>query len=174
MPLAWKLRLQSVVVSAWPKISHTTTYPHLLALAENLGCEYFKALNVGRNATYTSPQIVAEFLEVIDGLVLEDVLGDMRGSGAFSTMVDESTDVSMLKQLVLYGRAVVGGKLVTRFSKIVDIDDGKATTIVHAFTTYLESAELNISRLSSIDSDGVSVMMGRLGGVATLLDTRNR
>ena len=32
------------------EIAHTTTYPHLLTLAENLGCEYLKALNVGRNA----------------------------------------------------------------------------------------------------------------------------
>ena len=48
------------------EISHTTTYPHLLTLAESLGCEYFKALNVGHNAaTYTSPQIVSEFLEIL-------------------------------------------------------------------------------------------------------------
>ena len=97
----------------------------------------------------------------------------MRGSSAFSIMVDESTDVSMLKQLVLCGRAVVGGKLVTRFLKIVDINDGKARTIVDAITTYLESAELDISKLSSFGSDGASVMTGRLGGVATPLRTRN-
>ena len=49
--------------------------PHnnLLKLAQSLGCDYFKALNVGCNATYTSPQIVGEFLEVSDGIVLEEV-----------------------------------------------------------------------------------------------------
>ena len=49
--------------------------PHnnLLKLAQSLGCDYFKALNVGCNATYTSPQIVGEFLEVNDGIVLEEV-----------------------------------------------------------------------------------------------------
>ena len=131
---------------------------------ENLGCTYFKALNVGRNAQYTSPQIVNEFLEV--SLVLEDVLDDMRRSSAFSIMVDESTDVSVLKQLVLYGRAVAGGKLKTRFLKIVDIEDGKATTIVDAITTYLhESAEFDIDRLSSFGSDGASVMTGCHEGV---------
>ena len=60
------------------EISHTTTYPHLLILAESLGREYFKALNVGHNATYTctctSPQIVSEFLEILDNLVKEMVL----------------------------------------------------------------------------------------------------
>ena len=80
-----------------------------------MGCTYFKTLNVGRNAAYTSPQIVNEFLEVIDDLVSEDILSDMKGSGAFSIMVDESTDVSILEQLVLYGRAVAEGKLKTHY-----------------------------------------------------------
>ena len=60
------------------EIAHTPTYPHLLELAQSLGCEYFKALNVGRNATYTSPQIVKEFIEVIDGIVGEEVLETCR------------------------------------------------------------------------------------------------
>ena len=50
-------------------IAHTTTYPHLLTLVESLGCEYFKVLNVGKNAKYTSPQIVADFLDIINCLV---------------------------------------------------------------------------------------------------------
>ena len=49
------------------EIPLTTT---LLKLAQSLGCDYFKALNVGCNATYTSLQIVGEFLEVTDGIVL--------------------------------------------------------------------------------------------------------
>ena len=151
------------------EIAHTTTYPELLALAQSLGCDYFKALNVGRNATYTSPQIVAEFLEVIDGMVLEDVLHDMQESTAFSIMVDESTDVSILKQLVIYGRAVAGGKLKTRYVKIIDIDNGKAVTIVDALTSYLHSAGLHLNQMLSFGSDGASVMIGCRGGVATLL-----
>ena len=151
------------------EISHTTTYPELLALARSLGCDYFKAFKVGRNATYTSPQIVAEFFEVIDGIVLEDVLHDMQESTAFSIMVDESTDVSILKQLVIYGRAVAGGKLKTRYLKIIDIDDGKAVTIVDALTAYLHSAGLHLNHMSSFGSDGASVMTGCRGGVATLL-----
>ena len=55
--------------------------------------------------------------------------------------------------------------------KIVDacINDGKATTIVDAITTYLVSVELDIDRLASIASDGTSIMTGRRGGVAALL-----
>ena len=84
------------------EISHTTTYPHLLALAENLGSEYFRALNVCRNAKYTSPQIVAELLEILNDLVEEALLQDIKASSFYSLMVDESTNVSVQKQLVLY------------------------------------------------------------------------
>ena len=131
------------------EIAHTTTYPELLALAQSLGCDYFKALNVGRNATYTSPQIVAEFLDVIDSMVLEDVVHDMQESTVFSITVDKSTDVSIFKQLVIYGRAVAGGKLKMKYLKIIDIDDGRALTIVDALTTYLHSAGLHLNQMSS-------------------------
>ena len=155
------------------EISHTTTYPNPLALAENLSCEYFRALNVGWNPTYTSPQIIAEFLEVIDGLVLEDVLGDMRGNSVFSIMVDESANVSVKKKLVLYVRAVMGGKVNNKFLKIIGINNGKDTTIIDAITTYLDTVELDIDRLSSFGRDRASIMTGRHGAVAALLCTRN-
>ena len=118
------------------------------------------AFNVGRNAT--SPQIVAKFLDVINGMVLADVLHDM--------LVDESTDVSILKQLVIYGRAVAVGKLKTKY---LESDDGKAVTIVDALTSYLHSAGLDLNHMSSFGSDGASVMTGCCGGVATLLRNEN-
>ena len=155
------------------EVSHTTTYPHLLSLAENLGCDYFKALNLGHNAKYTSPQIVTEFLDVINGVVEEEVLSDMKGSSSYSVMADESTDVSVLKQLALYGRAVVKGELKTRFLKIIDLSDGKAPTIVDAITTFLQSVGLSIDDLSSFGSDGASVMTGRHRGVAALLRAKS-
>ena len=44
-------------------------------------------------------------------------------------MIDESTDVSMLKQLVVYGRSVVDGKLECHFLGMRDLPDGRASTI---------------------------------------------
>lgn len=116
------------------EISHTTTYPSLLQLAEELGCEYFKTLRVGRNATYTSRQVIDEFLDVINAMIQGTVLKNFKDSAYFSLMVDETTDISILKQLVLYGRAVVDGKPKPCFLKIVDLEDGKALTIMNAIT----------------------------------------
>jgi hypothetical protein len=84
-------------------------------------------------------------------------------------MIDESTDISVKKQLVLYGRTVVEGKLSTRFLKVVDLPDGKACTITQALIAYLQSFGLSIDSLSSFGSDGASVMTGRHSGVAARL-----
>ena len=124
-------------------------------------------------ATYTSPQIVAKFLEVINGMVSDEVLCDMQESAYFNIMVDESTDASILKQLVIYGKVVVEGKLKTRYLRIIDIEDGKATTIVEAITSYLHYSRLDFHHLSSFGSDGASVMTGCHAGVATLLCSLN-
>ena len=39
-----------------------------------------------------------------------DVIAEVRNSPAFVVMIDESTDIAVVKQLVLFGRAVVNGK----------------------------------------------------------------
>ena len=51
------------------EIAHTTTYPSLLQLGEDLGCEYFKTLRVGKNATYTSRQVIDEFLSIMNNMI---------------------------------------------------------------------------------------------------------
>lgn len=79
---------------------------------------------------------------------MEAVLLDMKGSASYSIMVDESTDVGVIKQLVLYGRAVVNEELKTRFLIIVELSDGRAPTVVEVITTYLESVNLKIDSLS--------------------------
>ena len=156
------------------ELPHTTTYPNLLELAENLGCEYFKALRVGRDATYTSPQIVDEFLGVINKIVERNTLAEFKESLYFSLMADETTDVGILKQLVKYGRVVTGGKLRSCFLKMIDLEDGKAPTITNAIPAYLESADLDNQKMSSFGSDGASVRTGCRTGVATQLSALNQ
>ena len=87
------------------EVPHTRNYASLLALVEDLGCDYFKVLKVGRNATYTSPEIVAEFLDVMAANVKESVVKSIAKCESFALMCDESTDIGVFKQLVTYVRS---------------------------------------------------------------------
>lgn len=95
---------------------HHTTYLQLIALAKNLSCEYFREMNAGKNAKYSSPQIVTEFLEVLNTHTEENAVSDKKQSSYCSLIVHES---SILKQLVLYGQYVSNGILKSDLLKLM-------------------------------------------------------
>ena len=149
--------------------------PHgkLLKLIEHLECGALQCLRVARNATYTSQRTIIDFLQVMSSVIEDDIIQKMRSSLTIGLMADESTSISVTKELVLYGRAVVAGKIKSYFLKMVKLDDGKANTIVAAITDYLKEIDISISQLSSFGSDGAAVMIGRNTGVSTQLKILN-
>lgn len=105
-------------------------YESLLDLAISLGCNYLNELHVGEDANYRSRQIVGEFLQILSAQIEDNVLQDLASSRYFAIMTDESTDISVLKQLVLVVRYVLPkGDITTSFLAIVDLQDGTAESI---------------------------------------------
>ena len=82
---------------------------------------YMQQLHQGGNASYRSTQVVAEFLFCLSDSIKQKVLLKMKSSPTFSVLIDESTDVSVLKQLVVYDRCIVDGKLECHFLNIKDL-----------------------------------------------------
>ena len=82
------------------QLPHTTTFSELLDLAIDLGSDYLRALQQAGNAHYRSEQMMCEFVQCLSKCIQEKVTSDMLQSDSISLMVDESTDVSVLKQLV--------------------------------------------------------------------------
>ena len=50
-------------------IAITTNYESLVNLVKSLGCAYLNDLSNGRNATYTSKKIVAEFSQYLSSFI---------------------------------------------------------------------------------------------------------
>ena len=86
------------------EIAHTTRYVPLLELVRSLGCSYFDSLQVGGNATYTSERMIQEFIQNMSSQIETGLLQELRNSPCVALMCDETTDVSVLKQMVIYGR----------------------------------------------------------------------
>ena len=61
------------------------------------------------------------------------------------------------------------GDVVTAFIGLVDLPDGKAITINDALHTFLTEKGLVTNTLNGLSSDGAAVVVGKRGGVATLL-----
>jgi len=85
------------------EIAHTTNYQPLLSLAMSLGCNYLSALNAGGNAHYTSERIIQELVGILAQQIEDAQMEAFSHSLFYGLMIDESTDISVTKQLVLYG-----------------------------------------------------------------------
>lgn len=91
-----------------------------------MGCEYF---HHNENAKYKSQRIIAEFLQVMAAQIEWKQLQDVLSS--FSLMIDETTDVAVLNEMVIYTRYLLPGsnKVTTTFLKICELFNGTADTI---------------------------------------------
>ncbi|KAF3837753.1 hypothetical protein F7725_009521 [Dissostichus mawsoni] len=149
--------------------AHHTNYADLLELAELLGCQYFEKLKIGRT-NYTSHRIIDEMLEILGTVVEEPILANISASVAIGLEVDETTDVSVKKQLDVHVRYMdKNGLLYSQFLDLVTVSDGRADTIVKAIRTILTKKNIPTQRIYGLGTDGAAVMTGRVNGVAKQL-----
>ena len=73
--------------------------------------------------------MVDDLLTVLSDCVETIVQSDVHKSSAVGILCDESTDISNLKQLVVFVKYLVEGLPQTRFLKVASLQDGKAVTV---------------------------------------------
>lgn len=100
----------------------------------------------------------------------QDLLKDI-GDGVYSLLLDESTDISVLK---LLGVAIIyysktSKKVVSTFLGVVELKECTAVGIVSSLKEKLMAMKLNFKNLVGIGTDNASVMVGINNGVYTLL-----
>lgn len=155
------------------EISHSTNFESMLELAVSLGCSYIAELHQGGNAKYTSQQNMFEFISVLSQCIEQKIQAELDQSRYVSLLCDETTDVSITKQLIIYIRYVLDGDIRVRYLKICDLKDGTAATIEEALLLVCQSVGINLSKVVGFGSDGASVMVGSRSGVATRLKSHN-
>ena len=55
------------------EVAHTTKFNSLKEVAILLGCDYLRELNLGRNAQYSSEQIIAEMIQCLSQVIEEHI-----------------------------------------------------------------------------------------------------
>ncbi|KAK3086416.1 hypothetical protein FSP39_018175 [Pinctada imbricata] len=158
------------------EIAHTTHFASLIDLAKSLGCDYLNTLKKGDNVNYTSQRTMQDILQCLSEQIRTPILDDLKESRYFSLLIDETTDIAVLKQMTILVRFLKSEpkpKLHTHFLCLKDLPDGKADTIMAALKTFFANNEIPTRKLIGLGSDGASVMVGRKTGVATQLKSTN-
>ena len=77
-------------------------------------------------------------------------------------MCDETTDVAVVKEVIIYARYLNSNRGVcTAFIGLMEVSDGTAKTILAALQNLCEQQHLDIeNKLVAFGSDGAAVMIG--------------
>ena len=87
----------------------------------------------------------------------------IRESKIFSIIIDESTDISIHKNLIIYAKYYQKEyEARVSFLKLLELEGSKAADIEARILSYCQEQKLELPCLIGFGSDGASVMFGRL------------
>nr|XP_023650930.1 uncharacterized protein LOC111835164 [Paramormyrops kingsleyae] len=106
--------------------------------------------------------------------MFKDLQRDIGGA-EYSLVIDESTDISSVKQLCVVIRyfSMTLNKIVSTFLGLINLEGETAEAIASTLTRFLQSIELDIKKCIGLGTDGCSVMVGKRNSVYTHLLQKN-
>lgn len=139
-----------------------SVFPQLCSLQKKNG------LSLGN--TYMNDHACKEFCKHIANNLREDFIDSLSSAKFISIMADEATDVSCLEEEIVYVRFVSGGVPKTCYVGLAEVESAKAPGILKAIKSVMDKIDPEwMQKLISTGTDGASVMMGRIGGVVSLI-----
>lgn len=153
----------------------TFKYSSLNALTKAQDCPAMKHLCVGRNAQYTSYDIAEEIQDAISSCIEEDIDHITSESPFIGILIDESTDISSSKNLIVYVRVVTSnGDFQTHFLKLLEVESQATAQNIYALIKQqLDLRKIPLSKCLGLATDGASTMTGKENGVAALMVAEN-
>ena len=106
---AFSGRLKCMYFLNKQEIVHATNFLPLLELGKSLGDTYLKNLYDGENAKYTSER----FVQVVHSLgetIRQQIKAEVKASPLFTLLIDETTDIALTKQLIIYCQFICHGE----------------------------------------------------------------
>ena len=116
---------------------------------------------------------LCEIQSCITKAIRDELVSEIVQSEFYSIMIDESTDLTVQKHLSICIKYVKNGEAVTKFLTNVNVEDGKAHTIVRHVVTALENHGLKPEKMVSLATDGAATMMGHKTGVGVQLKSKH-
>uniref|UniRef100_A0A3B3RJL6 DUF4371 domain-containing protein n=1 Tax=Paramormyrops kingsleyae TaxID=1676925 RepID=A0A3B3RJL6_9TELE len=125
-----------------------------------------KKLTGSRNAKYTSHQIQNEILDTLAEMVRSSIINEVKESGVFSIMSDETKDTKKKEQISFVLRYYYQGAVKESFLHFESADQLDAAGLTKKIIELLERYGLDYkNNLVGQSYDGASVMSGKHSGV---------
>ena len=128
----------------------------------------------GLDCTYTnlSWDSITEMQNSIAFFLDSSLIKDICESPVFAVMLDESTDVTVDRRLSICARYAKGGEPKTDMLCYVSVHDGRSHTIVNCVVHEFEVMGIDLTKSTSLATDGAASMMGRHTGVGKQMQSK--
>ena len=116
------------------------------------GCQAITQLSVAQNATHTS-RMAGDFQSCVAQVIHQQIVNNSNNAEMYSVSVDESTDISICKQIRIVDQNFIPHSY---FLKNVTITETKsdATVLFSCFEKSLEENGMPFDKLKGFGSDG--------------------
>ncbi|XP_041365566.1 zinc finger protein 862-like [Gigantopelta aegis] len=172
--------IESIVIksTAIADDSMTTLIRNSYLLAfEDLPLEKYESLNRNSRLTgsiittsmYQDRRTATELITIASDIIRESIIEDLKSSKAIGIMVDESTDLETEKHLIIYATYVKEGSTCVRYVQLLKLTSCDAVSLTAKIVSFFQGNEIDMKKVFGFGSDGAAVMLGKEGGVATLL-----
>ena len=119
---------------------------------------------------HSSCRVQSEMIQAIGDATRQTFLCDAQMAPCFGLLVDDCTDIAVQEQMVCFIQFLRNGEISTKFlftkNLLKDSPSADATTIKKAIDNGLSAHSLQTERFTSLCSDGASVMVGEVNGLA--------
>ncbi|XP_028412600.1 zinc finger MYM-type protein 1-like [Dendronephthya gigantea] len=116
---------------------------------------------------WTSPKIQNELIEIVSSLVLQRIARDVKSSGHYSVIVDETSDISRAEQVSLCLRYVVEGETRETFARFFATESTEGEVLYELVKKTITNLNLVLSDIVGECFDGAANMSGCHKGVAS-------
>lgn len=122
-----------------------------------------------KRETYISPKIQNEIISNINTIMLDKLVSKINKAGAFSVLVDETTDISTTEQVTICVRYVNENKIHEDFLQFVPAESLTGESLSNLIINSLEKFGLDLDNLVGQGYDGASNMSGQFNGVQAII-----
>jgi len=117
--------------------------------------------NCKKNASFISKTIQNDLIDFCARVILYKIVNAIKESKYFSILVDETSDISTSKQLVLCIRYIFHNKVQEDFLKLVIVENTSGYNFSKVILQQLDDLFLNIKYLRGQGYDGGANMFGK-------------
>lgn len=122
------------------------------------------------NAHYLSPESQNQLIEAIGDVVLSNIVDEATDAPFFAIMMDETTDLSHLEQVVIVVRFCdVNFKAVERLLSLTESSTVTGQALAERMMSILQLDQFDMAKLCAQTYDGAAAMSGKYSGVQAIL-----